>query len=268
MYKVTFLTLACAGMLTVMLPRARADEWNQKTIFTFKQPVEIPGKVLTPGTYVFKLLDTQADRNVIEVTNKREDHLYGIFLAVPNYRLRTRGKSILTFEERAAGAPQAIKAWFYPGDNYGHEFVYGRKRAMALAKASNQPVPSMPDETNSNSSNATESTANNTQTEVQAMRQVPLKAQNPSGNESEVAEAFPAQPSNAQDQTAAQNQANAQSQTTQSTNPSSTSESANRSKNLPATASNWPLIGLLGLLSLCGAGLLQGAAVMLKQQGR
>ena len=34
------------------------DEWDKKTIFTFNAPVEVPGKVLTPGSYVFKLLNT------------------------------------------------------------------------------------------------------------------------------------------------------------------------------------------------------------------
>jgi hypothetical protein len=61
-----------------MLPKgASADEWNQKTVFTFSGPVEIPGQVLPAGTYIFKLLDSQADRDVVQVFNKDEDHLYG-----------------------------------------------------------------------------------------------------------------------------------------------------------------------------------------------
>ena len=109
-----------AGLLALGIatlpPQARADEWNQKTVMTFSGPVEIPGQVLLPGTYVFKLMDSQSDRNIVEVFNKRENHLYGIFLAIPDYRLKLpgNGKPIITFEERAAGAPEAVKAWFYP----------------------------------------------------------------------------------------------------------------------------------------------------------
>src|ERR1700678_1177429 len=97
----------CMGLLGAMMPAVRADDWNQRTVMTFSGPVEIPGQVLLPGTYVFKLMDSQSDRNIVEVFNKRENHLYGIFLAIPDYRLKLpgNGKPIITFEERAAGAP-------------------------------------------------------------------------------------------------------------------------------------------------------------------
>src|SRR5580692_10540597 len=140
------ITLVCLGVLGTVLPGAKADERNQKTVFTFSGPVEVPGQVLEAGTYVFKLMDSQSDRNIVQVFNKRENHLYGTFLTIPNYRLKPTGKTIITFEERAAGAPEAVKAWFYPGDNYGHEFVYPKAKAVELAKANNAPVPSMPAE--------------------------------------------------------------------------------------------------------------------------
>ena len=138
---------ASAGLLALSLvPLAGADEWNQKTIITFSGPVEIPGQVLPAGTYVFKLADSASDRNIVEVYNKNENHMYGFFLAIPDYRLKPRSKPIITFEERAAGAPEAVKAWFYPGDNYGHEFVYPKVKAVELAKANKTPVASMPEE--------------------------------------------------------------------------------------------------------------------------
>src|SRR3984885_4914905 len=138
--------VACACLLASMLPQAKADDWDQKTTFTFSGPVEIPGQVLSAGTYVFKLANSSSDRNIVQVFNKDENHLYGTFLAVPDYRMKPSGKSVITFEERAAGAPEAVKAWFYPGDNYGSEFVYPKVKAVELAKANKQPVPSMPTE--------------------------------------------------------------------------------------------------------------------------
>src|SRR5215472_6817694 len=114
---------------------AKADQWDQKTTFTFNEPVEIPGQVLSPGTYVFKLADSSSDRDIVEVFDKGEDHLFGIFLAVPDYRLKPAGKPIIMFEERAADAPEAIKAWFYPAENHGHAFVYPKMKAIELAKA-------------------------------------------------------------------------------------------------------------------------------------
>lgn len=38
------------------------------------------------------------------------------------------------------GQPEALRAWFHPGRNWGEEFVYPKARAVALAKAGNLPV--------------------------------------------------------------------------------------------------------------------------------
>src|ERR1700752_4105341 len=132
---------------------AAAQTRNRKTTVTFNVPVEIPGvgaQVLPAGTYVFRLLDSMSDRNIVQVFNKDESHVYATILAIPNYRLKATDKTVMTFSERAVGEPQAIRAWFYPGDNWGQEFVYPKKRAGELAKITNQPVLFVPDEVAAN----------------------------------------------------------------------------------------------------------------------
>jgi hypothetical protein len=217
-----------------LLPLAKADEWNQKTVFTFSGPVEIPGKVLPAGTYVFKLEDSQSDRNIVQVFSKNEQHLYGTFLAIPDYRLKPTGKVIISFEERKAGSPEAVKAWFYPGDNFGHQFVYPKKRAVELASANNSAVPSMPDEM---TANTTQPAPTMQAPSVTAMKQTPLKAQKPTQEEAEITEVFMPPPP-------AQN----------------TPAPAPAGNTLPHTASLLPLISLLGLLSLGTAAALRSAA--------
>lgn len=224
MNTIKVVALIGVGLLAVMPPRAKADEWNQKTVFTFSGPVEIPGQVLSAGTYVFKLADSLSDRNIVEVFNKDESHLYGIFLAIPDYRLRPAGKPIITFEERATVAPEAVRAWFYPGENYGHDFVYPKVKALELAKANNRPVPSMPNEL---AANTTQPTKTMSEPHVTAMKKVPLMAQQPSQEEVQIAEAF-------------------------------------IPPKLPKTASSFPMIGLLGLLSLGVAASLRWAAAKMK----
>src|ERR1700733_5110536 len=175
------------GVLFGMVVRANADLWDHRTIFTFSGPVEIPGQVLDAGTYVFKVVDSASDRNVVQVFSEDDNHLYGTFLTVPDYHQRPSGKTIINFEERAAGDPEAVKAWFYPGDNYGHDFVYPRAKAAALAKANNQPVASMPDEL---AGKTTKPAKSMNESSVAAMKKTPLKAQKPTGQEVEVSEAF------------------------------------------------------------------------------
>src|ERR1700692_2996488 len=138
------------GLMGGIAQRAAADESDQKIVFTFSGPVEVPGQVLSAETYVFKLMDSPADRNIVQVFSKDEKHLYGTFLAIPDERLRPAGRPIITFDETPVGSPEAVRAWFYPGENYGHQFVYPKPRAVALAKATNPPVPSMPAELASN----------------------------------------------------------------------------------------------------------------------
>ena len=229
MHKIKVITFVCLGMLGTALPHAKADEWNQKTVFTFSGPVEVPGQVLSPATYVFKLMDSQSDRHIVQVFNKNENHLYGTFLTIPDYRLKPAGKPIITFEERATGSPEAVKAWFYPGENYGHEFVYPKAKAVQLAKANNQPVASMPTEL---AANTTMPATTMKEAHVVAMKQAPLKAQQPTEQEVEVAEAF-------------------------------LLSSPPEVDSLPQTASSLPLLGLIGLLAFGTARLLRRAGAKL-----
>jgi hypothetical protein len=116
--------IAGIGLFGQLVPFAAADQLDQKTTFTFSGPVEVPGQVLQAGTYVFKLVGSESDRNVVQIFSKDEKHLYGTFLSVPDEHARPAGKSGITFEENAAGAPEAVKEWIFPGEDYGHEFVY------------------------------------------------------------------------------------------------------------------------------------------------
>src|ERR1700758_5308234 len=137
----------------LLVPNVRADEWDKKTTVTFTGPVQVPGTVLPAGTYVFRLADSDSDRYIVEIFDARETQLITTIMAMPDYRMQTPDKTIISFDERPAGQPEALRAWFYPGDNSGVEFVYPKQRATELAQA-NQPVPSVQkDETDASSVN-------------------------------------------------------------------------------------------------------------------
>jgi hypothetical protein len=136
LWKSTLLTLLVGGA-TWFAPVAKADEWDKQTVLTFNEPVEVPGKVLPAGTYVFRLADIQSDRNVVQVFTEDEKQLLATILAIPAYRIEPTDKTVVTFDERPSGSPEALHKWFYPGDNYGFEFVY-RKSETQLAE---QPAP-------------------------------------------------------------------------------------------------------------------------------
>lgn len=128
-----------------MCPAVRADEYNKQTKVTFSEDVQVPGKVLPAGTYLFKLADVQGDRNIVEIFNADGTQLITMILAIPDYRMQVPTETIVNFEERPAGQPEAVKAWFYPGDGYGVAFVYPKEKATELAQASRQTVPATSD---------------------------------------------------------------------------------------------------------------------------
>lgn len=217
-------TAFCLSLMgAVLAPAVKADEWNKKTTLTFSAPVEIPGVhlkgwgVLPAGTYVFKLLDSQSDRHIVQIFNADETVIYATILAIPNYRLKATDKTVVTFRERPAGQPEALRAWFYPGNNSGQEFVYPKAQAVELAKAENTVVLFTPAEI------PVEVAEPAAEPVVAQLKQVPVLAIQPTGEEVELTQVVTPLPV-----------VTAQAE-------------------LPHSASPLPLIALFGLLALVGA---------------
>ena len=126
--KLTTLGLAGLFALTSLVAQpARADEWNKKTGFQFSAPVQIPGRTLEAGRYVFQLADSESDRNIVQVFSEDSDgneNLVATLIAIPDYIDHTPDRPTVHFEERPSGTPEAVHSWFYPGENTGWQFVY------------------------------------------------------------------------------------------------------------------------------------------------
>ena len=120
-----FRTLAVALLAaTTMLPSVKADESDKESTVTFTAPVQIPSQVLSPGSYVFKLADSQSDRHIVQIFTEDQSKLVATIEAIPAYRLEPTDVTLITFEERSTGTPEAVKRWFHPGDQTGVGFVY------------------------------------------------------------------------------------------------------------------------------------------------
>jgi len=119
---------------------ARADQWNKQTTITINQPIQIMDTYLEPGTYVLKLVDSPSNRNVVQIFTGDQRHIINTMIAIPNYRLQPTGNSRFLFWETPADSTPALRAWFYPGDNYGQEFPYP-KQLRQTAYAAPLPVP-------------------------------------------------------------------------------------------------------------------------------
>ena len=203
-----------AGLLGLALtPTARADEWDKKTILTVNETIQVPNKVLPPGKYVIKLLDSPSDRHIVQIFNADETHLETTILAIPNYRLQPTGKTVFSFWETPPGQPKALRAWFYPGDNFGQEFAYPKQVATQLASTAHAPVPTTEAQQPSEMATAPVETTPPPQEEAQAAPPAPEPEAQPA----------PAPPA---------------------------PEPAPAPQELPKTGSPYPLIGLAGVFFL------------------
>jgi len=218
----TLATLFCLTVLcALVVPTAKADDWNRKTVITFSGPVEVPGvgqHNLPAGTYVFKILNSQSDRHIVQIFNQDETQVLTTVLAIPNYRLHATNKTVITFRERPAGEPEALRAWFYPGREWGEEFVYAKSRAIELAKETNEPVLATPTELEA--------------APIETLNTAPVEAVAPTGEPVELAQVVEPPPADAPMAAATQPAADP----------------------LPQTASSLPMIALFGLMMI-GAGL-------------
>jgi len=238
-----FAAATCLGLLTIS--SAMADQWNKKTYLTVNEPVSVPGKVLQPGRYVMKLLDSPSNRHIVQIYNDREDQLQTTVLAIPNYRLQPTGKTEFQWWETPAGQPKAMRAWFYPGDNFGQEFAYPKTQAVSIAASNSQSVPTTYAQTESELTTARVGTVDKAGTEMELDRQTytaPQKTQQMARN-------------TPQPETVAQVTPRATPQATQqmAQNTAPAADDSMRTRTLPRTGSEMPLFGLAGFLAL-GAG--------------
>ena len=231
------ITLCCIAALGAGIAalNVNADAWNKKTIITITEPMQIPGATLTPGKYVFKLMDSSSNRHIVQVFNEDEKSVINTILAIPNQRLQPTGKSEFGFWEVPAGNTPALRSWFYPGDNFGHEFAYPKQEATKLSAVVKEEVPSVAEEEYNQATKVTPASTEVKTPEPQPVTPAPevAVAETPKPVEAPAVVEQPAATPAPQPVEARRSEPAAAVDDT-----------------LPATASPLPVLGLLGFLSV------------------
>jgi hypothetical protein len=262
-----------AIMAVSLIPAAHADEFTKLTYFTFSAPVDMPGMMLPAGTYRFELADPESGRRVIRVSDKDGTKVHGTFLSISNQKMDAADEPLVMFKEAAAGSPQPIKAWWYPGESAGYEFVYPKDQALKIAKANHTSVLStdglakadtassdiarVSDDENLKDSTRAAATTTAAETTTAAATTTAPAATTPASTATTTAAAtttaepvqpapVTAEPGTPAPVTAAPEPVGTSGETT------SAPRAVGTSGSLPRTASPLPLIGLFSLLSLAG----------------
>jgi hypothetical protein len=261
----------CAAViLGATLAGAQGLDTSRTTIVTFSAPVALPGVTLPAGSYLFRLADSQTNRNIVQVFDKDRTKIIATILAVSAQRNKPADETVITFKESPANAAPAVQYWYYPGETTGQEFAYPKKQAMAIASAAHTSVLAVDtdsdryDAATAGEVSRVEAGAEVTQSAAAAVQTQPqspptetpapsAQATQPVPNNDVNAAAPPAQPQPPAEMPSAKPQPS-QPVADQTPQPSSAaSQPVGTSGRLPHTASPLPLIGIAGLLALFGA---------------
>jgi hypothetical protein len=132
----SLLSMVTLGSMFTATARADGDDWNKLTKITISEPVAVSGTLLQPGSYWFRLVDFPATRHTVQIMSENRDRVFATINANNVYRPQPTDKTQFTFYETPAGQAPAMKDWFYPGDDYGQQFLY---KPVQLSQIS-QPV--------------------------------------------------------------------------------------------------------------------------------
>lgn len=119
--------MGAAALLVLIAGSAVADTaW--RTRLRIAEPTEIPGRVLLPGEYVVRVVDTKEARTIVQFCDRAETRVVATIIAVPLYVNRTAETTEFVYFQREPGEPPALRSWIYPGNDCGVRFVYPRRR--------------------------------------------------------------------------------------------------------------------------------------------
>src|SRR5665213_2919075 len=219
--------------LALVASAAHAQTFDKRTYFTFSAPVALPGATLPAGRYLFHIVDTTTSRRVVQVMSADQKKVFVMVNTIPDTRLEPVKEATVAFYETSKGAPAAVKSWWYPGERDGYQFIFPRQQAIKIAKDTGKPV--LTTKTAEATSPVTHVDANGNDADTVASNESTSAAVS-NRNAGAVAS------TEGVDRTPPQAAAS---------QPVPTTSTVARSE-LPRTASNLPLVGLIGMLSALG----------------
>ena len=251
--------LGAAVVAALIAPAASGQTWNvnKVTYLTFSGPVQVPGASLPAGTYMFRLADPMSHRQVIQIRDKEGTKIFTTLMSVPNQTAEPKDDPFVMFLETPAGQPAAVKAWFYPGQKTGYEFVYPKEQAMRIARYTKSPVLAYAGDVKSGSDVIADSKVGRVDAQghfVEEDKAAATSASNARSAEPAAASASPTTTADAQAAPAPTPSANrTESRVAVGTAGQKDTNTAGRAKQLPRTSSDLGLVQLLSVVSLVGA---------------
>src|SRR5262245_54392160 len=217
--------IGAAVLMTAAVAQAQPED--KRTYFTFNRPIALPGATLPAGRYLFRIVDSQTGRKVVQVLSNDGKTPVAMLNTITDERSEAAKDPEVSFIETRRDAPSAVKTWWYPGERTGYEFIYPRAQARALARSTGASVLTTKADT----------------TKAEETRAGDLTHIDSTGRDQDAA-------------AAADNNARQTGQVAQDATPPASSSQRNEFPNppqvarntLPRTASQLPFVGIVGML--------------------
>ena len=128
--------LFLAAMWIAISPRVQAQGEDQPMKVTFSRAVQIPGRVLPAGTYIFqrRMQGFAADDNLIQISNSDGTRIITFIQTLPVTRKNISEEPEFTFARSPEGRPSALVAWSFPGSLGGHQLLYPKRTQQQVEK--------------------------------------------------------------------------------------------------------------------------------------
>jgi len=140
---------AAAAVAVMVASPVTAQIEKEKSIFTATESIQVGSKVVPPGTYMIRVVPLSYNRNLVQVTSEDGSKIFASALATPHPKKDDEQipSSRFVYYPTADGQVKALRTWFAPSTPYGQDIVYPKTRASELAIASKENVIAIPEET-------------------------------------------------------------------------------------------------------------------------
>lgn len=134
--RVSAFSVLGAALLLPVFPAFPASRSNNITI---RYDLQVPGKILKPGTYSFAIEDRLHDRAIVRVTSAGSDDHY-LLLAVPSKKASANSKDGLDFFPSRNPGMRTLRGWMCRGCAEGLEFAYPKVEAVRITRDAGESV--------------------------------------------------------------------------------------------------------------------------------
>ena len=143
------LRLVAVSAFALLISLSAFAQSPEVSTLPITEPTDVGGTILQPGTYMIRVLRSFADRNKVQITNADRSVIYVSALTVP-HQLEPGEQvpnTMFIYYPAGEGQPRALRTWFAPNPSAsqgGHDIIYEESRAQQLARLSRSNVVSYP----------------------------------------------------------------------------------------------------------------------------